>query len=324
MAQNNENTQNEAFAPESELAADKQEPATKNIKKKKGRIRRFFSGLSNTEISIIIIGILLAAIMIGAFYYLYTEALKTRRALPQNGLISADDEQSWMLKVVNEQSGLSIDTEVPVSTIADTTAGISIDARATKEATEFLKAARRANPDVDIQIVQGYRSVAAYANDYNTRINQLVEEQDFSQEQAQQQTLTEMMQPGTNEHSLGLLINFSINGVTDPTTFEGMEASNWLKENAHNYGFIQRYPKDKDAVTGRPYDPTAYRYVGKDNARKIYEQGLTLEEYNQQLAQQQAEEAARQAEEAARQAAEQAAQQQQAQPEAAPQDNPTG
>ena len=53
----------------------------------------------------------------------------------------------------------------------------------------------------------------------------------------------------------------------------------WFAEHCWEYGFILRYPVDKSAVTGIVYEPWHYRYVGKEAAREITEQGLTLEEY---------------------------------------------
>ena len=56
----------------------------------------------------------------------------------------------------------------------------------------------------------------------------------------------------------------------------------WLAANAHNYGFILRYPQGKQEITGTSYEPWHYRYVGVDAAREIYERGICLEEYFEQ------------------------------------------
>ena len=53
----------------------------------------------------------------------------------------------------------------------------------------------------------------------------------------------------------------------------------WLAKNAHKYGFIIRYLKGKEDITGYEYEPWHIRYVGKDAAKEIYEQKITLEEY---------------------------------------------
>ena len=61
--------------------------------------------------------------------------------------------------------------------------------------------------------------------------------------------------------------------------FEYTKEFNWVKENAHKYGFIMRYPKAKFHITGFKYEPWHYRYVGIDIATYIYENNITLEEY---------------------------------------------
>mgnify|MGYP003467101698 CR=1 FL=1 len=55
-----------------------------------------------------------------------------------------------------------------------------------------------------------------------------------------------------------------------------------MKENAHLYGFILRYPKGKEKITGFKYEPWHYRYVGNEIAKIIYEENITLEEYYDQ------------------------------------------
>ncbi len=79
---------------------------------------------------------------------------------------------------------------------------------------------------------------------------------------------------GHSEHQTGLAIDFNYT----EESFADTKEYKFLKENAHKYGFIERYQKDKDFITGYAYEPWHFRYVGKD-AKTIYEQNLTLEEY---------------------------------------------
>ena len=81
--------------------------------------------------------------------------------------------------------------------------------------------------------------------------------------------------PGTCEHELGLAVD--INADKEQSSNE--EVYNWLAENAWRYGFILRYPKGKEDITGIDYEPWHYRYVGKEVAKQFYEEGITLEEY---------------------------------------------
>ena len=62
-------------------------------------------------------------------------------------------------------------------------------------------------------------------------------------------------------------------------------AQQWLMAHSWEYGFLLRYPTDKSQVTGIIYEPWHYRYVGRDNAKKIFASGLCLEEYLEREAQ---------------------------------------
>ncbi|NLX62235.1 MAG: M15 family metallopeptidase [Tissierellia bacterium] len=87
--------------------------------------------------------------------------------------------------------------------------------------------------------------------------------------------------PGQSEHQTGLAMDVSCQSLGFDLnekfgqTVEGI----WLKENAHRFGFIIRYEKDKVDITGYSYEPWHIRYVGKDAAKEIYEKNITLEEY---------------------------------------------
>ena len=84
--------------------------------------------------------------------------------------------------------------------------------------------------------------------------------------------------PGYSEHQTGLA--FDVMTSTSTTeTFENTKEYEWLKNNAYKYGFILRYPKDKEDITGYAYESWHYRYVGKEIAKKIKEENITYDEY---------------------------------------------
>lgn len=84
--------------------------------------------------------------------------------------------------------------------------------------------------------------------------------------------------PGYSEHQTGLAFD-----VTTPSTtlgtFENTKEFTWMKENAYKYGFILRYPKGKENITGYIYEAWHYRYVGEEVAKIIHDEDLTFEEY---------------------------------------------
>lgn len=87
--------------------------------------------------------------------------------------------------------------------------------------------------------------------------------------------------PGHSEHETGLTFDLcDVPGKHCLTTsFENTSEGIWLRENAHKYGFILRYPKGKEGITGYAYEPWHFRYVGLEHAEIIYERDVTLEEY---------------------------------------------
>ena len=81
---------------------------------------------------------------------------------------------------------------------------------------------------------------------------------------------------GHSEHQTGLAIDVATYN-TPLAKFEDTEAFTWMKANAHKYGFILRYPKDKEHIAGYQYEPWHYRYVGVEIANKIYNENITYE-----------------------------------------------
>lgn len=87
--------------------------------------------------------------------------------------------------------------------------------------------------------------------------------------------------PGTSEHETGLAIDVSGSDgkCAAADCFGDTKESEWLQKHAAEYGFIVRYPEGKDDITGYQYEPWHMRYVGKELAKKLVDDGLTLEEY---------------------------------------------
>ena len=85
--------------------------------------------------------------------------------------------------------------------------------------------------------------------------------------------------PGYSEHQTGLALDISHISLGNDDKFTASEVGQWLLKNLHHYGFIYRYPDDKEDITGYNNDPWHIRYVGKDLAEKIYNEGITFEEY---------------------------------------------
>ena len=117
-----------------------------------------------------------------------------------------------------------------------------------------------------LTLASGYRSYATQQSLYNQYVK------DLGQAEADRQSA----RPGYSEHQTGLTMDFApIDETFDTTT-----ASAWLKDNAYKYGWVLRYPSNKESITGYMYEPWHWRYVGVNVAADMRAKGvITLEEY---------------------------------------------
>ena len=125
----------------------------------------------------------------------------------------------------------------------------------------------------NIDISSGYRSY-----EYQEK---LIEK--FIQNRGLEETLKIAAMPGTSEHQTGLCLDYEKfyyeNGKIMSSLSESDIEFKIVKDIAHEYGFILRYPKGKENITGYAYEPWHLRYVGKKIAKEIYKSDITLEEY---------------------------------------------
>lgn len=128
--------------------------------------------------------------------------------------------------------------------------------------------------NVSLKVWSPYRSYATQKTLFDNRVNGYIN-QGLSAAEAEKKALTINARPGTSEHHTGLAIDFNCAN----NSFEGMPAYKWMLEHAHEYGFIMRYPEDKTEITGVIYEPWHWRFVGINEAKKIKDSGLCLEEY---------------------------------------------
>ncbi|MBR1376653.1 MAG: M15 family metallopeptidase [Bacilli bacterium] len=91
-------------------------------------------------------------------------------------------------------------------------------------------------------------------------------------------TLNSIALPGHSEHQTGLAFDLCTN-IFSMYDFDKSDEFVWLSKNAHKYGFILRYPKGKENITGYKYEPWHYRYLGTNLATKVYKSNLTYDEY---------------------------------------------
>lgn len=112
-----------------------------------------------------------------------------------------------------------------------------------------------------------------------------------SMEEKEKNVATYSCRPGTSDHQTGLVVDLVQTSLPNKylhliQEFGDTEAGKWLEENCTRFGFILRFPKDKEDITGIIYEPWHFRFVGKNHAEKMRDLGMSLEEYTEYLSEQ--------------------------------------
>lgn len=149
----------------------------------------------------------------------------------------------------------------------------------TEAADAFLSMQAAAAKDgVDVRMQSGYRSVSYQKKLYDNK-TQYYRDKGLSEAAAREKAAVIVNPPGCSEHNCGLAADLnSPEHTTLDTGFADTAAFRWLCENAEQYGFILRYPKEAESVTGITYEPWHWRYVGAENAALLNQSGLCLED----------------------------------------------
>lgn len=135
----------------------------------------------------------------------------------------------------------------------------------------------------DMSVFTGYRSYADQETMFLQYVtNEMNANPNLTKEQAEEIVQTYYMRPGTSDHQTGLSVDMDTMGAYT-TDFQFTDEYKWLTDNAWKFGFILRYPSDKEDITKCDFEPWHYRYVGRYHALKIHESGLCLEEYLEKI-----------------------------------------
>ena len=180
----------------------------------------------------------------------------------------------WYMVLANRSSVLPGDfTVAETATVGEAV----VDARIAETLRQMVNDAAAAG--VKLKPTNGYRSIARQQELWDARVKTLMEG-GLSQADAETKAIDYTSAPGTSDHNTGLGLDIvSEDHPAKDAGFAETAAAQWLAEHAADYGFILRYPSDKTEATGMDYEPWHYRYVGSEQAHKIKESGLCLEEY---------------------------------------------
>lgn len=190
----------------------------------------------------------------------------------QNG---TDD---WRLILVNDWNPIEQDYENGITFVQ----GGKLNQRVDSRILEDLNAMLTAGKSYGIDVQSGYRPYAHQSSLYWRKVNEYLN-RGYDNVKAQQEAGKVVKRPGYSEHNCGLAVDLGGSGnFTLTESFENTAAYKWLMENCADYGFILRFPKGKEDITGVVYEAWHFRYVGKDAAAEIMENDLCLEEYLEQ------------------------------------------
>lgn len=192
--------------------------------------------------------------------------------------VEADFSEDWKLILVNKQNPVPEGYEMNLASI---NGSMQVDARITKPLAKMLDAAKA--DGVSLMICSAYRSYERQITLFENKIRRSMRS-GLSYLDAYADASYSVTVPGTSEHQLGLALDIVTPSYTSLNEgFENTEAGKWLKAHSSEYGFILRYPKGREHITGIIYEPWHFRYVGEQAAKEITENELTLEEYLEQI-----------------------------------------
>ena len=199
-----------------------------------------------------------------------TAAETTAAAIPAPTAAPAAANE-WYLILVNKDNPVPEDYQVELTSLRNDQ---SVDSRIYPDLQAMFDEMRAQG--LSPMITSSYRSAEDQQKIMDNKIAEY-KEQGYTDEDARELAEEWVAKPGTSEHQLGISIDISSTDSEDSDM--KVNVWNWLIDNSYKYGFIQRYPEDKTEITGIINEPWHYRYVGKEAAKEIFDQNITLEEY---------------------------------------------
>lgn len=191
------------------------------------------------------------------------------------------NKNDWRLLLINKQHPVPENYEVELGNINTMKGVMQCDARIIDDLLSMLQAAK--DDGINLQICSPYRDYAYQEMLFDRKIN-LYMGAGYSYMEAYILGSQVVTVPGASEHQLGLALDIVSSTYTAlDEGFGDTDAGKWLQEHSREYGFILRYPKGKEYITGIDFEPWHFRYVGVEAATVIMDEGITLEEFVERL-----------------------------------------
>lgn len=199
----------------------------------------------------------------------------TAQDLPEPAEKPDIDIDGWNLTLVNADKPLPEDYQITTGVTDD---GYLFDERAMTALDQMLADGRAEG--LKLALNSAYRTYEYQRMLFENKVSRVIAEQGCGRDEAEEIAAREVARPGVSEHNLGLSADIvSENYGTMDEGYADTPEAKWLLKHCAGYGFILRYPKDKQDITNIIYEPWHFRYVGVEAAEYIMENGLCLEEF---------------------------------------------
>lgn len=195
--------------------------------------------------------------------------LPTKEHANNEHTIKNENSDEWNLILVNRWNKIPDDYSVTLTELSN---GRKVDSRIYPDLQEMFNAARADN--VYPIVGEGYRTWEEQEQMFEDKVSEYINE-GCSKRKAQKLAEQWVALPGNSEHQLGIAVDINADKIWSVNE----EVYVWLSDNAYKYGFILRYPQNKEDITMTKYEPWHYRYVGKKAAEEIFSKKICLEEY---------------------------------------------
>ena len=207
-----------------------------------------------------------------------SKAGKSNSTISKNKDYSSFDKSAWNLLLVNKQHPIPEDYSYTLGSISG---NMKCDERIIKPLNDMINAANEEG--IYLKVCSPYRDLNRQEYLFKKKMKQYLNT-GKSFIDAYREASSVVTVPGASEHEIGLSLDIvSTSHQTLDEKFGETDAGQWLMNNAYKFGFILRYPKGKEDITGIIYEPWHYRYVGREAAEIIYEEKITLEEFIEKL-----------------------------------------
>lgn len=234
------------------------------------------------KVAMILLPVIIILIIITALFFGVREITKmssaynseTSRETSQNNkeVFSPEDlENSEKLMTVASPDS-PLDSEYKIDLVQYE--NIKIDSLVLNGLTQLMEDAKKEN--LSLTLIGGYVSAKEQDALYQKEVSRLMKSENYSQARAETQTEKTVPKGNCADEQTGLSVKFS---TENGKSFENSKEYIWLAQNAIRYGFVLRYPENKEDETGMTANPSLFRYVGVENATKMRTLNMCLDEY---------------------------------------------